>query len=53
MLPFLSVPVDQAHAKDRQDAELELTDQQANDLAMFVLGNTLFTLYHESGHMLV
>ncbi|MFC3228743.1 DUF4344 domain-containing metallopeptidase [Marinibaculum pumilum] len=31
----------------------ELTEEEAEDLVLFVNGNTLFTLYHELGHALV
>ncbi|SMP17721.1 Putative metallopeptidase [Roseibium denhamense] len=36
------------------DAELEqLSSEDLEELLVFVAGNTLFTLYHEAGHMLV
>jgi len=46
----LSAPQD-ARAQDAP--ELDLSDEEVEDLLTFVVGNTLFTLYHELGHALV
>ncbi|WP_428642470.1 DUF4344 domain-containing metallopeptidase [Roseibium sp.] len=45
-----------ASAREGRDLEKLLADlstEDLNELFVFVAGNTLFTLYHESGHMLV
>jgi hypothetical protein len=39
-------------AQDSPDFE-KLTDQQIEEMVQFVVGNGIFILYHEAGHMLV
>ena len=51
-LMLFSAPVP-AYAGDLADRMGELTDSQMEDLATFVLGNTAFIMFHESGHMLI
>lgn len=49
---FLLAPAGAAGAADEPDLE-KLSEKQLEEMVEFVVGNSLFILYHEAGHMLV